>query len=120
MGNEAAIELYKFLRRVVREHKKRLSILYPPSSLPGEYPRMRTGNLRRSVGFTPGTAREIARNGGSARMAYWRRAYYGNILEIKMNRLSLADTIRDLLSARGNQRVTIRHRHVDSYETLPG
>lgn len=84
-------------RAVQAEHRRRLSVAYPPASKRGQYPAKRTGNLRDSIAFRPGDAKAIQVT-GSLRMAYLRRAFYGNILEIEMGRTSLADTIADVLA----------------------
>ena len=95
-------QLLVFARAVVNEHKKRLSRQYPPASKVGEYPARRTGNLRRStVAWPTGPGRvSTIQQTGQAAVGYLDRAFYGVILETKLRRLSLADTVADVIRTR--------------------
>lgn len=92
-------QLLAFARACVNEHKRRLSVQYPPASVPGEYPARRTGNLRRSTVARPKSVATI-QSTGVIRIGYLDRAFYGVILETKMRRLSFADTVADVIQTR--------------------
>lgn len=94
-----AEKLYRLAKEVVERHQKKISTLYPPASKPGEYPRRRTGNLMRSTQVYPRTVRGVE-FAGQVRMGYLQRAWYGVRLEFDMGRLSLADTLREVLGGR--------------------
>lgn len=96
MNTHQAGLIFRLAQTVQEEHRRRLSVPYPPASRKGEYPHRRSGNLGNSIAFRPDSAKAVMVT-GSLRMAYLRRAFYGNILEIEMNRTSLADTIADVL-----------------------
>lgn len=80
-------------------HSKRLSVPNPAphvnSSRPGEYPRSRTGNLARSVAYTPTTTAKVSAS-MKVTIGYKPEAFYGGILENKMRRLGLRRTLMDV------------------------
>jgi hypothetical protein len=80
-------------------HSKRLSVPNPAphanSSRPGEYPRSRTGNLARSVAYTPTVPAKVAES-LTVTIGYKPEAFYGGILENKMRRLGLRKTLMDV------------------------
>jgi len=71
---------------------------YPPASVPGQYPRKRTGNLQRSVIIWPATVRGVL-NTRPRRIALWYdpRAWYGYLL-IQRGRRGPDDTLRKMRS----------------------
>lgn len=96
-------QLLLLARAVANEHKKRLSVPYPPASRPGQYPRRRTGNLRRSTVVWPGGTGRVAAVRATKQVAvgYLDRAFYGVILESpKFGRKSLAATVADVIRTR--------------------
>lgn len=95
-------QLVILARAVVNEHKKRISRQYPPASRPGQYPARRTGNLRRSTVAWPrgGSAVDAVRETKQVAVGYLDRAFYGVILEARMGRRSLADTVADVIAMR--------------------
>lgn len=70
------------------ELKRELSDPYPPASVPGQFPRLRTGWLRSHVLIAPASVAEIART-LEVRLGYARNARYGVYLELKLKRLGL-------------------------------
>lgn len=64
--------------------RDRLSIPYPPASVPGQYPHLRTGNLKRSVQVFPKTAAALvakfARKPMTVVVGYAKKGFYGYIL----------------------------------------
>ena len=92
-------QMLKFARAVVNEHRKRLDIPYPPASKPGEYPRKRTGNLKRSTVVRPLSVAEVS-SSGQVKIGFLERAYYGVILEYEMGRTGLGKTIQDIIRTR--------------------
>jgi hypothetical protein len=64
--------------------QERLNTPYPPASIPGQYPRRRTGNLMRSVQIFPRTAATLVKNFARKPMAvvlgYAKQGFYGYIL----------------------------------------
>lgn len=63
-------------------------------SIPGEYPKKRTGFLQKSVGIEPTDRAEI-RKQLLVKIGYDASAFYGPRLEIVMMRLGLARTLDD-------------------------
>jgi len=85
------------------EHKRDLSRSNPfphdNPSIPGEYPKGRTWNLRDSVAVEPTTVEGVMRNGWRVRVGYLKGAWYIEALR-KIGRLTVVDTanrIRDRL-----------------------
>lgn len=95
-------QLALLARAVVNEHKKRISRPYPPASRPGQYPARRTGNLRRStVAWPRGPGRiDAIRQTKQVAVGFLDRAFYGVILEVKMGRKGLAETIDHVIRTR--------------------
>lgn len=91
--------MLKFARAVVNEHKEQLGVPYPPSSRPGEFPRRRTGNLRKSTVVRPIRVDEIRRT-GQVKVGFLERAFYGEILEYSMDRMGLSASIDKVIRTR--------------------
>jgi hypothetical protein len=49
-------------RNLRQAHKQNLSKKYPPASMPGEYPRRRSGSLQRGIYCNPESSERIARS----------------------------------------------------------
>lgn len=64
--------------------RQRLSTPYPPASVPGQYPRKRTGNLLSSVQLFPKTAatlvKQYSRKPMKVVVGYAKKGFYGYIL----------------------------------------
>ena len=83
----ATKKLQKLARQAFGEH-------YPPASVPGQFPKRRTGNLVRSIQIIPDNVSEIVRRQLSVGLGYGPRAPYGPILEDYRKRLGLAEVVR--------------------------
>lgn len=94
-----ASRMLLFARAVANAHKQALATPYPPSSKPGQYPRRRTGNLKRSTVVRPISVSEIQRT-GKVSVGFLDRAYYGEILEYEMGRTGLGATIEKIIGSR--------------------
>lgn len=100
---QQAKELLAFVFEINAEFQKRLSAgTFPPKSQKGEYPRLRTGNLRSGLGWRPMSPEQVAST-GSVTMGYEARAFYGAILEVKHGRLGLLKVAQDMLAAKGQK-----------------
>jgi hypothetical protein len=96
VDRQCAFHLNQVATKAVAELRKRLDTPYPPASVPGQYPRRRTGNLRTSVMWKPGKS-----VGGHYAVAlmYDAEGFYGNILVERLGRLGPADVLAEV--ARG-------------------
>lgn len=76
------------------ELKRELSHTGPPS-VPGEFPKLVTGNLRESIVYEPTDPAEAGRK-GSVRVGYSQAGFYGGILEWLRGRLGVRDVVKRL------------------------
>lgn len=83
------------------EHKRRLNIANPPpyldSSVPGEYPRARTGFGRDGTIVQPTDLAQIART-MRVKCGYIQNAWYMGYLEVYLRRKGLNQTLQDMRS----------------------
>lgn len=75
---------------------RRGRVQYIGASVPGEYPRKRTGFLQANVMFKPTDIAGIVRE-GMVRVGLMANAFYGAVLEVKYRRKGLRDTLADLM-----------------------
>lgn len=68
----------KASQMLVRDVRQALNREWPPASLPGEYPRKRTGNLRKEIEYWMDTeSRAAAWVGATVDAQYWSDLEYG-------------------------------------------
>jgi hypothetical protein len=76
----------------VATHQRALDVSFPPASVEGEYPHGRTWNLRDSTKYDPESLEEIAAK-LKVSIGYLKNAFYGLVLETKLHRLGLLETL---------------------------
>lgn len=80
-------------KRQGRRNRRRTYV----ASLPGEYPRLRTGHGRGGHTFEPTTKAGVIAANYTIRLGYLRNVFYMAVLETRQKRLGLMQTLRDTL-----------------------
>ncbi len=97
---EAASRLLRAAVYFQSEHMRRLNKSNPrphkTSSLPGEYPRKRTGAGQAGVVYAPASIEGIIKEGLRVRVGQTRNSWYMLFLELFKNRAGYLKTIQDL------------------------
>jgi hypothetical protein len=70
--------------------------VYSSPSLPGQYPRSRTGALRRGQRYSPDDKAGVIANNMTVRVGMLANVFYGIALELRQGRLGLVKTLQDL------------------------
>jgi hypothetical protein len=70
--------------------------VYDSPSKRGEYPRARTGALKRGQRYSPTTVEGVIANALTIRVGMLKNVFYGVVLEMRLGRLGLLKTLEDL------------------------
>lgn len=85
---EAAQRILDAMLYLRFEYQQKVDKLFPPASVPGEYPRRRTGQGQDGCHVFPTTAEEIVTAGGCY-IGFTHESWYMPYLERERNRLGL-------------------------------
>lgn len=94
---EAARSILRAATFFADAHKGLLSVgnprPYKTPSVPGQYPKVRTGALKKGTQYFPRQLAQVKRE-GRVRVGYLQSVFYGLVLELKLRRLGLLETLR--------------------------
>jgi hypothetical protein len=90
----AGVALFRCAVAAEEQLRKELDRPYPPASTVGEFPRRRSGDLRRSVVLEPNNVGSISRK-LRVRLRYSAKGFYGDILAAK-GRKGPADVVASM------------------------